>query len=292
METLVFDYPPGWQVGLPLAVAVVIAAALVQHRRALGRGRIAVLALLRVVALVALALLLARPTWVSQDPPAPTNRTVLLLVDRSESMSVEEADTTRYRQALDFLREDLLPALNSAALPAQAFLFAEDAQPADGRELQAAQPQGRRTNLGGAIDRAVRSAPHPPLAVIALTDGIANEADDNARGLSALVQNRVPFIGVGFGTDTGTRTLSLRQVDAAPVVPTNTLFRVSAQLEMVSDEDLPPLTWSSCATAKSPNRKPSSPATARACGWKASSSPKPPRAPTNTWSSSSPLRPG
>ena len=56
------------------------------------------------VALVALALLLARPTWVCQDPPAPTNRTVLLLVDRSESMSVEEGDNTRYQQALDFLR--------------------------------------------------------------------------------------------------------------------------------------------------------------------------------------------
>jgi hypothetical protein len=236
VETFVFDFPAGWQVGLPLVVAVLALAAFVQRRHGLPPARIAVLGLLRAAALLVLVLLLARPTWVTQTPPNPANRVVVLLMDRSESMSVEEADTTRYGQALDFLRQNLLPALKSAGLPVQALLFAEEAEPADGAQLNSAQPQGRRTNLGGAIDRGITSAAHPPLAVIALTDGIANEAADNARGLSALAQNRVPFIGVGFGSDTGTRTLSLRHLDVASVVPTNTLFRISAQLEMVSDD--------------------------------------------------------
>ena len=60
-------------------------------------------------------------------------------------------------------------------------LFSESAEFADGEKLTTAQPKGKRTNLGGAIVQAFVNAAHPPLAVIALTDGIANESADNAR---------------------------------------------------------------------------------------------------------------
>ena len=101
-------------------------------------------------------------------------------------------------------------------------------------------PDGRRTNLGSALARAVGSTPQPPLAVIAFTDGLANESADNARGLSALVENRVPFIGVAAGSDTGARTLFLRRLDAPSLVSTNTRFRLAAELEMASSDELPP----------------------------------------------------
>ena len=236
---LVFDCPLGWQIGLPLALGVIGLAVLTHRRRGLARGPTAVLAMLRAVALLGLVFLAAKPTWLLPDPPGPATRTVLLLLDRSESMSVEEGGHTRYRQALDFARNDLLPAMNSAGLPVQAVLFDEDAEFAEGAVLNATQPKGRRTNLGGAIAMAVNSLPDPPLAVIALTDGGANEAADNARGLAALVANRVPFIGLGVGGDTGSQTLSLQQVDAPAEVATNTLFRVSAQLEVTSGDELP-----------------------------------------------------
>src|SRR5207248_1023916 len=156
----------------------------------------AVLAVLRGVALFALVFLAARPVWIAKEPPATAVRPVVLLMDRSESMSLEENERTRYQQALNFARDYLLPALKSAGLPVQALAFAQDAEQVDGATLADTKPDGKRTNLAGAIARAVASSPVPPLAVIALTDGAANENADNARALSALVDGRVPFVGV------------------------------------------------------------------------------------------------
>lgn len=240
MRRLVFDFPLALQAGLPLALAALAFAAWLRARHGMPKGRVTVLAVLRAAALLAVAFLAANPTWVTREPPDSARRPVLLLMDRSESMSLEDGEKTRYQQALDFARNHLLPALKSSDIPVQALLFAEDTEPADGGKLALTPPNGRRTNLGGAIARALASAATPPLAVVALTDGMANESADNARGLSALVESRVPFVGVGFGSDTGARTLSLRQVDAPPVIATNTLFRVSAQLEMLSSEEVPP----------------------------------------------------
>ncbi len=75
--------------------------------------------------------------------------------------------------------------------------------------------------------------------MIALTDGSANESADNTRALSALVEAGTPFIGVGFGSDQGVRTLSLREVEAPPTVTTKTAFSVAAQIEMMNAEELP-----------------------------------------------------
>lgn len=239
-HTLIFDAPLGWQIGLPLVLLALGGSAWGHRRRGMSKGRVIALTACRAVAMLLLVFLAARPTWVSRAPPAANSRAVVLLVDRSESMSVEEGDNTRYQHALTFARERLLPALEAANLPVHAMAFAEDAEPVDGLKLSTILPKGRRTNLGGAIAKAVASAPQPPLAVIALTDGIANESADNARGLSALIDGRVPFIAVGFGSDTGARTLSLRRVDAPTVVSTNTLFRVGAELELVSPEEVAP----------------------------------------------------
>ena len=99
-------------------------------------------------------------------------------------------------------------------------LFDQSAEPADGAKLSAATPNGKRTNLGGAVAQALSATAQPPLAVIALTDGIVNESADNTRALTALVDAHVPFIGVGFGSDQGVRTLSLRDVEAPSIVST------------------------------------------------------------------------
>src|ERR1035437_550966 len=115
----------------------------------------------------------------TQYAPAVATGSVLLLMDRSESMSLEERDTSRYQQALGFLRERLLPALRAGSLPVQAMLFDQSAEPADGAKLGSATPNGKRTNPGGAVAQAVASTAKPPLAVIALTAGIGNESAAN-----------------------------------------------------------------------------------------------------------------
>ena len=211
-----------------------------QKKRNLPPSRILWLVTFRFLPLLLLLFLVARPVWSAREPPASASRPVIVLVDRSESMSIEDREGTRYQQALGFLRERLLPELKSAHFPVKAMLFDHAAEPADGPRLSAAQPTGRRTNLGGAIAQAINQAPQPPLAVIALTDGIANESADNASALSALADSRVPFIGIGFGSDQGARTLSLREIEAPASVAPKTAFSISAQLEMVNAGDLPP----------------------------------------------------
>jgi uncharacterized membrane protein len=235
---IVFDFPGGWLFALPLGAALAFAVWR-QRRRGIVGSRIAGLAALRGVALLVLVFLAARPVWMSREPPAPASRSVVLLMDKSESMSLEERDATRYQQALGFLRDSLLPALHAASLPVQAMLFDQGAEAADGTKLSSTTPNGKRTNLGGAVAQAMANSAQAPLAVIALTDGIVNESADNAHALTALVEARVPFIGVGFGSDQGVKTLSLREVEAPSIVSTKTAFSVAAQLEMINTEDMP-----------------------------------------------------
>ena len=235
---IVFEFPRGWLFALPLGLALAFGIWR-QHRRGLATSRITGLGALRAIALLVLVFLAARPVWISREPPASATRSVMLLMDRSESMSLAERDVTRYQQALEFLRERLLPALRAGSLPVQAMLFDQSAEPADGAKLGSATPNGKRTNLGGAVAQALASTAQPPLAVIALTDGIVNESADNTHALTALVDAHVPFIGVGFGSDQGVRTLSLRELEAPSIVSTKTGFNISAQLEMVNTEDMP-----------------------------------------------------
>lgn len=239
MAAIIFDFPLAGAVGLPLAILGLGLGFWRQRRQGLSKTRVAALAGLRSVAMLVLVFMAARPVWVQESEAIKTNKTVVLLVDRSESMALEEGQQTRYQAALAFAREHLLPALKEAGLAVQPWLFAEDVETGDGPQMVAATPDGKRTNLGGAIARGLAGASGTPLAVIALTDGAANEKADNTRALSALAETRVPFIGVGFGSDRGVRTLSLRQVEGPAVAAPNSDFNVTAHLEAANVEELP-----------------------------------------------------
>jgi len=233
-----FEFAQGWLLLVPAALVLAFACWR-QLNKGLSIQKVLASAALRAAALALLAFLIARPVWVTREPPAANSRSVALLMDRSESMSLEEGNSTRYEKALHFLRDRLLPALSSAHLPVQAMLFDEGTEPADGPKLTGTAPKGRRTNLAGAIAQAINAAPQPPLAVVALTDGIVNENVDNERALTALVDARVPFIGVGFGSDQGVQTICLRNVEAPSTVSTKTSFSISAQLEVLNADDMP-----------------------------------------------------
>ena len=235
---IIFEFPQGWLFAVPLGLLLAFGVWR-QRRRGLPASQMVLLGALRAIALLVLVSLAARPVWMSKEPPASATRSVMLLLDRSESMSLEERDANRYQQALGFLRERLLPALRTASLPVQAMLFDQGTEAADGGKLNSATPNGKRTNLGGAVAQALANSAQPPLAVIALTDGIVNESTDNTHALTALVDGRVPFIGVGFGSDQGVRTLSLREVEAPAIVSTKTAFSIAAQLEMINADDMP-----------------------------------------------------
>ena len=240
MNRIVFDFPPAFYVGLPLAVAALTLSGWSQLRRGIAGRWVFLSAASRGAALLILILLAARPVWVETPQENKRRDTVLLLADRSGSMSLEDGRMTRFKHLLAFAREQLLPALTHADLRPRGFLFAEDAEAVDGPQLAAATPDGSRTNLSGAIVRVLASAAEQPLAIIALTDGAINVQRDNARAATALLESGVPFIGIGFGSETDVRTLSLRRAIAPPCVIPNQEFHLSAQLEMSSTEEMPP----------------------------------------------------
>src|SRR5258708_7064441 len=102
---ILFEFSQGFLIGLPLAAAFGWSAW--RLRRVSTRTRLLILSGLRAVALVALLFLAARPIWLTKEPPAAATRSVALLMDRSESMSLQDRQTTRYEQALEFVRERL-----------------------------------------------------------------------------------------------------------------------------------------------------------------------------------------
>ena len=87
--TLLFEFPRGWLLTIPLAAALAFVPWR-QRKRGLPRSRVLLLASLRAVALSLLVFLAARPVWLAREPPASAARSVALLMDRSESMSLEE----------------------------------------------------------------------------------------------------------------------------------------------------------------------------------------------------------
>jgi uncharacterized membrane protein len=236
---IVFEFPAGWQAGLPVAALVLGCMAWWQWRRGMPPGRILSFAVLRAVVLGILVILIARPVRLAHEPLAGSARPVTVLVDCSESMSLDEPEGSRYGQAVNFLERRLGPALEKAGIALHKLVFDAAAREVDAGGLARLAPAGKRTNLGGAIAQSIHESPQPPLAIVALTDGIANEGGDNVRAISALAGIGAPFIGVGFGNEKGIKTLTLREVRAPATVAPKSVFNVSARLEMPHADDVP-----------------------------------------------------
>lgn len=225
--------------GLPLAV-LVVGLSVFRHRRG-DRRQLVVLSALRAAALLLLVLLAARPIWSSSVQSPPDRDQVVLLVDGSASMSlVEDAGHSRYRQAVDFARDRLLPALERVGLDARAVLFDEAPRAATGRDLIDVVPSGSHSNLPRAIVAAVTESGQAPLAVIALTDGVTTDDRDNRAAATALLRNGVPFVGVGFGSESGPQVLALRGIAAPARVPPKDEFRIEAALQTAGTGVFPP----------------------------------------------------
>lgn len=239
MMNLTLSYPLGLLVGAPLALGLAAWSTWRLRRRLAGSTRWCVLAGLRAAALLATVVLLAAPMYVESQDDLPQRNAVVVLVDRSESMALEDGGARRYQQALDFIRERLSGPLRKAGYRTTAMAFAEDAQTATGDELAKLAPDGRRTNVGRALLRAVSETEPPPRAVVVLSDGGANDDGDNRRALSALVENRTPVIGIGFGSEAGPRTATIQYVEGPPSAPPRQAFRVTAGLESGGEGELP-----------------------------------------------------
>ena len=136
--------------------------------------------------------------------------------------------------------DKLLPVVNQTRLRVRPILFSDDAREVSGQEIASATPDGAGTNLGRAIVQCVLASESPPLVVIALTDGIVTNQSDHSRAVAALVTHAVPVVGIGFGSQTGGRVVSLDEVVAPAIAESGQKFRVAARLS-ATGESTPPL---------------------------------------------------
>src|SRR5436190_23757266 len=100
LAALQFDLPWAFAAGLAV-LAILFLSFLHFRRRGFRRSQIAVLLSLRAAPFLTLLFLAARPNWFTKNPPDSASRSVVLLMDRSESMALEENSSTRYQKAVD-----------------------------------------------------------------------------------------------------------------------------------------------------------------------------------------------
>jgi uncharacterized membrane protein len=237
-----FAFDAAWIIapGVILILGLLGSMAWQLSRRGLAWLEIAALVALRAIVLLEILVLAARPVAV-QSVGQRSDPYVAVLMDRSLSMSLRDGGQPRFNEAYDYLKDKLAPALLKQNWKIHPWLFAETAKPASGDEVAAAitTVDGKRTNLAGAFFQAATSGAEAPVAIIALTDGNANDNTENTKAISALLDRRIPVYGIGFGSDAGPPTLALEKVTAPSVVPAKQQFRVSAELSVSGSSDLP-----------------------------------------------------
>ena len=240
MPTTTFAFDAAWVLtpGIALIVLFLGLMGWKLRQRGLSVLELGVLLLLRGLLLAGVLLLVARPVSV-HSLAKQTDPYVSVVLDRSLSMSLEEDNRERYQRVVDLLKDKLAPALTQEGWKIRPWLFAETAKACTAAEISTAEVNGTRTNLAGALFQAATAGAEPPVAIVALTDGDANDNSENTKAVSALFDRQIPVFAIGIGSDAGPSTLTLQKVTAPSVAPTKEQFRISAQLSMSGTGQIP-----------------------------------------------------
>ncbi len=203
--------------GVMLLLAAGVLAQARQLARRFGRRRAAPVVAARSLTVLLLLLAILDPAY-TRRPAAGPRRRVLVLVDRSESMSVHDDGHASRESRADALRRTLADRLEGVADLA-VWSFAErvwktETPPAD---------RGRGTDLGAALLAAADEAGDAD-AIVLLTDG-GDEPPEPPR------MPRVPLIACVIGTDPGSwRDTAVESLDGSSAVERHTTFELQAVL--------------------------------------------------------------
>jgi len=204
----------------------------------------AALATVRAMLLALLLVLLAGPQLVERTETTEQDW-VLVLVDRSASMTVADATQGADARAQ---RDEQLRALLDDSWPTWAQMAAErtivwlgfdtgayelPADAAGGLELGA--PDGRRTDLAGALDQALRKAAARPLAgVVVFSDG--RSVDEPSRAaLRRLQAERVPVHVLPLGSSEPIADFAVRRIEAPRSAFVDDITPVRALVERLGE---------------------------------------------------------
>lgn len=208
---IVFDPQIPWSLWYALAAGSV--AALVWYacirESGLGAGRrVAILGLMSVAMLAPLALLL-NPTWVEPIVPPSGKPLITVLVDATQSMSVEDCEQqSRWRSAMEAAQR--LKASAGSTHDVTVLRFGQVTERFDPLDEQES-PDGSNTNLGAVLRHTVSVGRPQGHAILLLSDGAHNvgsslsvaAAADSAKALD------VPIYTSVFGGSIGATNLSM-----------------------------------------------------------------------------------
>jgi len=186
---------------------------------------------LRFLALALILFCLLEPV-LSVSTTVPRKSSVLLLVDDSKSMTIEDAarGTPRHQEIAQWLdgEDGLLAALNRN-FRVETFRFADQISPmAAIKDLNA---RGASTDLTHALDFAEKQARQGALSgVILVTDGAASRGGDPLPAVAKLVAQKVPLFTVGVGSKI-LNDVQIAKVEAQRSVLENSAFEISTVVQ-------------------------------------------------------------
>jgi len=193
------------------------------------------LLILRILAILIVVLLLFRPVF-SFQKELEEKRSVILLVDRSASMSIADSSVgqSRYVQACELVQRwwDRLKDTVNLHLVA----FAEDAvDVADPRLLPTLQPDGKATSISRGLRAASKKAPRSEMeAVILISDGVHNSVGRPVEEAGRLgVTIHTVGVGATLKSDVSYRDVQVTGLDVAERMLINNVAKIKASVEGV-----------------------------------------------------------
>jgi hypothetical protein len=241
-QSLIFEAPWVLKWGTLGVFLIMPLVHLLQLRSGIPARRSLILVGLRMVAAMVLVFLGAKPGFearrrqpVSKGDP----RRVVVMLDESRSMGAAEGGAPPIDEAFRVLKEVVLPALAEMRVPVSFGTFSESYTELDAIP-QAIQTHGNGTDLANSIQSAFNVGSVPPMAVIALTDGVLTRNASESEILSRMVAERVPFVGLGFGRDRSLPTLSIADVSAPEVVAPDQPFDVALRIDVSGTAEVRP----------------------------------------------------
>ncbi|TVQ33374.1 MAG: hypothetical protein EA376_02435 [Phycisphaeraceae bacterium] len=234
----------GWFLVVQAAVAL---AAWSYWRLSGSRFMRGALAGVRAALLLLLVALICGPQLVQSDETVERDW-VVALVDRSLSMTIEDVDIGNGRISREEqLRRSLQrswPTWESLAEQRRVVWLGFDAgaydlpvdmdeQTGEGMTLRLDEPQGRRTNIGAAMDQALRRAAARPLSgVVIFSDGKSLDEPSRA-AMRRLRAERIPVHVVPLGSEIPVGDLAIRRAEGPGMAFVDDTAPVTVEIERV-----------------------------------------------------------
>ena len=242
-----FERPfPGWM--WPGLIAVIVIASFWSYRRLEGsRAARVALAAMRALLLATLLTLIAGPRLVERDETVERDW-VVVLADRSASMSVEDATTPggsrQSREAqLQAALSQSWPMWNELARDRVVLWLGFDdgayelnvSEAGGDAAIDLGEPTGRRTNLARALNQALqRAAARPVAGVVVLSDGRSIDEPGRA-SLRRLQAERIPVFTIPLGSSQPVGDLAIRAAVGPGIAFVNDLAPVRVEIDRLGD---------------------------------------------------------